>query len=78
MQRATMSDLRLRFRELERLLKEGKEIELTKRGKPIAKLVPLLVRPEMPDFLGRMRAMFGDRIFEPSNAELLEEDRNGD
>src|SRR5690348_648829 len=41
MQRATVSDLRLRFPELESLLREGKEIEITKRGKPIAKLVPL-------------------------------------
>jgi antitoxin (DNA-binding transcriptional repressor) of toxin-antitoxin stability system len=76
MKRATVRDLRYNFKKVERLLRAGENIEVTKRNKVIARLVPVSEkRPEMPDFMGRMRAMFGDKVFEPSNAELIAEDR---
>jgi antitoxin (DNA-binding transcriptional repressor) of toxin-antitoxin stability system len=77
MKRATVRDLRYSFKEVEARLAEGEEIEIVKRNKVIAKLVPVApeARPEMPDFLGRMRKIWGDRIFEPSNAELLAQER---
>ena len=39
----------------------------------IARLVPENGRPavEMPDFLGRMRAIYGDKVFKVSGAELI-------
>jgi antitoxin (DNA-binding transcriptional repressor) of toxin-antitoxin stability system len=77
MKKASIRDLRYNFKKVERLLKAGEEIEVTKRNKVIARLVPICERcREMPDFMGRMRAMFGDKMFEPSNAELLAEDRD--
>jgi antitoxin (DNA-binding transcriptional repressor) of toxin-antitoxin stability system len=77
MKRATVRDLRYSFKEVEARLAEGEEIEIVKRNKVIAKLVPVSpeARPEMPDFMGRMRENWGDRIFEPSNAELLARER---
>jgi hypothetical protein len=30
----------------------------------------------MPDFLARMRAIFGDRVLEVSGAELIRQDRD--
>lgn len=77
MKKASIRDLRFNFKKVERLLKAGEEVEVTKRNRVIARLVPAApARPEMPDFMGRMRAMFGDKIFEPSNAELIAEDRD--
>ncbi len=77
MKKASVRDLRFNFKRIERLLKAGEEVEVTKRNRVIARLVPATTtRPEMPDFMGRMRAMFGDKIFEPSNAELIAEDRD--
>ena len=57
MKRASVRDLRYSFKEVEAQLAEGEEIEIVKRNKVIAKLVPVPPepRPEMPDFLGRMR-----------------------
>ncbi len=77
MKRASVRDLRYSFKEVEAQLAGGEEIEIVKRNKVIAKLVPVPQepRPEMPDFLGRMKKIWGDQIFEPSNAELLAEER---
>jgi antitoxin (DNA-binding transcriptional repressor) of toxin-antitoxin stability system len=79
MKRATVRDLRYAFPKVEAALAEGEEIEIVKRNKVIAKLVPIRPeakpRPPMPDFLGRLKAIWGDRILEPSTAELLAEER---
>jgi antitoxin (DNA-binding transcriptional repressor) of toxin-antitoxin stability system len=73
MKRATVRDLRYAFKEVEAHLAEGEEIEIVKRNKVIAKLVPVdaAAPVEKPDFLARMRKIHGDVILRPSNAELL-------
>jgi antitoxin (DNA-binding transcriptional repressor) of toxin-antitoxin stability system len=78
MKRASVRDLRYSFKEVEAQLAEGEEIEIVKRNKVIAKLVPVAPQPPptMPDFLGRMRKIHGDVILHPSNAELLAEERD--
>jgi antitoxin (DNA-binding transcriptional repressor) of toxin-antitoxin stability system len=77
MRHATVRDLRYRFPEIEDLLQHGEEIEITKRKRVIAHLVP--VRPKgaikWPDFQARLKAIFGDRILQPTTAELLAEER---
>jgi antitoxin (DNA-binding transcriptional repressor) of toxin-antitoxin stability system len=77
MKRATVRDLRYSFKEVEARLAEGEEIEIVKRNKVIAKLVPVAPEParQMPDFLGRMKRNWGDKILQPSNTELLAEER---
>jgi antitoxin (DNA-binding transcriptional repressor) of toxin-antitoxin stability system len=77
MKRATVRDLRYAFKEVEARLAEGDEIEIVKRNKVIAKLVPVAPEPprQMPDFLARMKRNWGDKILGPSNAELLAEER---
>jgi antitoxin (DNA-binding transcriptional repressor) of toxin-antitoxin stability system len=79
MKAASVRDLRYHFSEVEHLLRDGEEIQITKHKRVIAHLVP--VRPPMatlhnrPDFLQRQRKQFGDKIFKPSGAELLAEER---
>ena len=65
MKQASVRDLRYDFKKVERLLHQGEEIQITKRRKVIARLVPENGRPpaEMPDFLERMRAINGDKVF---------------
>jgi antitoxin (DNA-binding transcriptional repressor) of toxin-antitoxin stability system len=77
MKRATVRDLRYAFKEVEARLAEGEEIEIVRRKKVIARLVPVLPAsaPAMPDFLGRMKRNWGDKILEPTNADLLAEER---
>ena len=51
---------------------------MTKRRRVIARLVPEkpAERPPMPDFLGRLKAIYGDRVLDVTGADLLAEDRN--
>jgi antitoxin (DNA-binding transcriptional repressor) of toxin-antitoxin stability system len=73
----SVRDLRYRFNELEILLEQGEEIEITKHKRVIARLLPVApaAPPRRPDFLARLRAIYGDRILSITGAELLAEER---
>lgn len=72
-----MRDLRYRFSEVERLLEEGEKIEITKRRRVIAHLLPAGSRAprRRPDFLARLRAIYGTKMLKVSGAELLAQER---
>lgn len=78
MKEASVRDLRYDFKKIERLLAQGEEIRITKRKRVIGRLVP--ERPEkpveMPDFLGRLRKIYGDKVFETTGAEIIAEGRD--
>jgi antitoxin (DNA-binding transcriptional repressor) of toxin-antitoxin stability system len=78
METVSVRDLRYDFRKVEQLLSQGEEIQVTKRRHVIARLVPEkpAERPPLPDFLGRLKAIYGDRVLEVTGADLLAEDRN--
>jgi len=78
MKKATVRDLRYRFREVESLLREGEEIEITKRKRVIAKLVPPRVTPpaRRPDFLARLKKVYGKKRMKISGADLLSRERD--
>jgi antitoxin (DNA-binding transcriptional repressor) of toxin-antitoxin stability system len=76
---ASVRDLRYHFSGVEHLLRDGKEIQITKHKRVIARLLP--VRPQTgillhrPDFLKRLKKIYGNRIMKPSGAEFLAEER---
>lgn len=77
MKKASVRDLRYGFRKIERLLHEGEEIQITKRQHVIARLVPECTpTTKVPDFLARLRSIYGDKILTPSGADLIAADRN--
>ncbi len=77
MKKASVRDLRYRFSVVEDLLRDGHEIQITKRKRVIARLLPpeTVVPVEMPDFLGRMKKIFGKKRMKVSGAELIALDR---
>jgi antitoxin (DNA-binding transcriptional repressor) of toxin-antitoxin stability system len=78
MTKASVRDLRYQFKKIERLLLQGEEIQITKRRRVIARLVPENTESEkkMPDFLARVRKIYGDKILAVSGAELISLDRD--
>jgi antitoxin (DNA-binding transcriptional repressor) of toxin-antitoxin stability system len=60
-------DVRNRFSALEAWVEEGEKIEIRKRGKPIAWLVPIPQsngpKPVKPDFAARRKAIWSHRVF---------------
>jgi prevent-host-death family protein len=67
MKSATVRDLRNRFPRVAAWIEEGEPVEITKSGKPFARLVP--VAPErprrfkMPDIMARLERTFGARVY---------------
>ena len=78
MTKASVRDLRYEFKKIERILLQGEEIQITKRKRVIARLVPESAEAvkKMPDFRGRMRAIFGDKVLAVSGADLISADRD--
>lgn len=76
MKTVSVRDLRYDFKKVERLLRQGDEIQITKRRKVIARLTPERTeRPPLPDFMARLKEIYGDKVFEVSGAELISADR---
>ena len=77
MRKANVRDLRYRFAEVEDLLREGEEIQITKRRRVIAKLVPAVeaTPSKRPDFLARLKDLYGTKTLAVSGAELLARER---
>lgn len=78
MKKASVRDLRYAFKKIERLLLQGEEVQITKRRRVIARLTPEGAQhpSEMPDFLARLRAIYGEKALPTSGAELVAEDRS--
>ncbi len=79
MKQASVRDLRYRFSEVEDSLREGEEIQITKRKRVIARLVPSAnTASTRPDFLARLKQVYRGKILKVSGAELLAQERNRD
>ena len=71
MAKASIRDLRYDFKKIERLVLQGEEIQITRRSRVIARLVPEAEGTKaMPDFRARMRSIFGDKVLAASGADL--------
>jgi antitoxin (DNA-binding transcriptional repressor) of toxin-antitoxin stability system len=77
MKTATIRDLRYRFPEVETLLRAGEEIEITKRRRVVARLIPVSKRaaPRRPDFMARLKKIYGDKVLKVTGAELIMQER---
>lgn len=78
MRTATVRDLRYHFPKIENQLQEGEEIQITKRKRVIARLVPEGVKaaPALPDFLARLKDIYGNKKLKVSGAALIRAERD--
>ena len=78
MRKATVRDLRYRFREVEDLLREGEESQITKRKRVIARLMPAgpAVPSRRPDFLARLNRIYRGKRMKVSGAQLVTRERD--
>jgi antitoxin (DNA-binding transcriptional repressor) of toxin-antitoxin stability system len=77
MKTASVRDLRYRFSVVEKQLRAGEEILITKRKRVIGRLLPPSppASVKIPDFMARMKKTFGNKRMKVSNARLISEDR---
>ncbi|HLW79375.1 MAG TPA: hypothetical protein VKU44_07225 [Terriglobia bacterium] len=78
MKTATVRDLRYKFSRVEELLRDGEPVQITKRRRVIARLVPPepAKRVRRPDFLARLKKMYGAKTLKVSGAALLAQERS--
>jgi antitoxin (DNA-binding transcriptional repressor) of toxin-antitoxin stability system len=73
----SVRDLRYDFPKVEALLRQGQEIQITKRRKVIARLVPESTDcVALPDFAGGIREIYGEKVFEVNSAQLISAERD--
>ncbi len=78
MKTVSVRDLRYDFPKVERLLREGNDLQVTKRKRVIARLVPerVSVPVPLPDFKARLKKIYGNKVLEVSGAELISQERD--
>lgn len=77
MKTATVRDLRYDFPRIERMLAAGEPIQITKRKRVVANLVPVRSEPpKMPDFMARLKKIYGNKKLKVSWADFFEEFRD--
>ena len=73
---ASVADLRNNFRRVSAWLENGESVDIVKRGKRFARLIPAVTVPEKPvkvDFAAQLRAAWGKRVFSDSELEAMRE-----
>ena len=82
MKTATVRDLRNKFPRIAAWVQEGASVEITRHGKPIARLVPVprkkTRRLVKPDIMARLKETWGDRIFSAEEVAAMREAELGD
>ena len=66
MKTATVADLRNNFRRVSAWIENGEPVEIVKRGRSFARLVPaanIHRRMKKPDIMKRLKEVWGDRVF---------------
>ena len=80
MRKASVRDLRYHFSIVEELLSDGEEVQITKRRRVIARLLPVRPAPttkaSRPDFLARLKKLYRDKPVRVTGAELLKSERD--
>lgn len=77
MRTVSVRDLRYDFKSIERILLEGEEIQVTKRRRTIARLVPEPApSPHLPDFMSRLQSIYGNECLKVSGTEIVRMDRD--
>jgi prevent-host-death family protein len=82
MRTATVRDLRTKFPVLVRWMEDGEEIEITRRGRVIARLTPAAGGKtgtvKKPDIMKRLREIYGDYVMPEGEAQAILDYNKGD
>ena len=71
---ATVADLRNKFRKVSAWIENGESVEIVRRGRRFAKLVPAKEsrrKPVKVDFARQLRAVWGSRVFTDSEVAAM-------
>lgn len=71
---ATVADLRNHFRRVSAWVENGESVEIIKRGRRFARLVPVAPRKLVKvDFARQLRAVWGQKVFSDAEVQAMRE-----
>jgi antitoxin (DNA-binding transcriptional repressor) of toxin-antitoxin stability system len=76
MKTATVADLRNHFRRVAAWIENGEAVQIVKRGKAFARLVPVAEpKPKLTkvDWAAQRKAIWGNRVFSAAEVKAMEE-----
>ncbi len=76
MKTATVADLRNHFRRVSAWIENGEPVQIVKRGKAFARLVPALEAKPMlakVDWAAQRKAIWGSRVFSTADVKAMED-----
>ena len=80
MKTATVRDLRYSFARIAKWLRAGESVEVTYRGKKLARLIPvggmIAVPPKSPDFEARLKRLFPKGVRGKPASEIIIQSRD--
>ncbi len=80
MKTATVRDLRYSFARIAKWLRTGESVEVTYRGKKLARLIPVggksAVPPKPPDFEARLKRLFPKGVRGRPASEIIMQSRD--
>ena len=74
MKTATVADLRNNFRRVSALIDDGESVDITRRGRVVARLVPPVAAPRKlvkPDWMAQIKEIWGDRVFSAAEVKAM-------
>jgi len=77
---ATVADHRNNFRRVSAWIENGEAVEIVKRGRRFARLLPVADAPPKPvkvDFARQLRATWGERVFSREEVRTMRETELG-
>ena len=77
MKAVPIRELQREFREILDRVEQGESVEITRRGRPVARLVPptIATAEPWPDLAARARGVLGDRRITPPPSQQVVVDR---
>lgn len=72
---ATVADLRNHFRRVSAWIENGDSVEIVKRGRRFARLVPAapVRKPVKIDFAAQLHAVWGSKVFSDAEVQAMRE-----
>ena len=73
MKTASVADLRNHFRRISAWIEEGEAVEIVKRGKPFARLIPIAQpsKDAQVDFQAQRKRIWGSRVFSLTEVKAM-------
>ena len=75
MKRASVADLRNHFRRISAWIEDGEAVEIVKRGKAFARLIPIAepVKTAKVNFWEQRKRIWGGRVFSSAETEAMDD-----